>query len=297
MLERIVAAGVALEVCPGSNVALGVYPTPAEVPLRTLVDAGARIALGADDPLLFGPRLAAQYEIARAVHGFPDADLADLARSFVEVSRAPLDLRKQPARGYRRLAGERLSRRSQDTDWSGPGRSSSAGGVTPGTFSVFVCFGMSAGGRVLRLSGRLRRPAGAARGRRGAGRRCPRRWSTLRGWCGSWSASAAASDSGGAAATGVGGRTSARPASSGNGRRTWLTSVPASSPDHSRGAAARPSASATVTVTAGCAQQAPGEGRRHQLAELTHTPRRQVVPNVAPRSASEMCVPNTLNGR
>jgi hypothetical protein len=37
----------------------------------------------ADNPLLFGPRLAAQYEIARHAHGFADADLADLARMSV----------------------------------------------------------------------------------------------------------------------------------------------------------------------------------------------------------------------
>ena len=95
VLERIVRSGIGLEVCPASNVALGVYSTPADVPLRELVDAGARIALGADDPLLFGPRLLAQYEIARSVHHFPDAELASLARSSVEVSRAPLDLRKR----------------------------------------------------------------------------------------------------------------------------------------------------------------------------------------------------------
>jgi adenosine deaminase len=95
VLDRIVRSGVGLEVCPASNVALGVYPTPADVPLRRLVDAGARIALGADDPLLFGPRLLAQYEIARSVHHFSDADLASLARSSVEIARAPLDLRKR----------------------------------------------------------------------------------------------------------------------------------------------------------------------------------------------------------
>jgi len=93
LLARVVDAGIALEVCPASNVALGVYPTLAEVPLRTLVDAGARLALGADDPLLFGPRLAAQYAAAREVHGFDDGSLAALARSSVEVSRAPADVR------------------------------------------------------------------------------------------------------------------------------------------------------------------------------------------------------------
>ncbi len=95
LLDRIVQSGIGLEVCPASNVALGVYHTAADVPLRRLVDAGARIALGADDPLLFGPRLLAQYTTAREVHGFSDADIAALARSSVEVSRAPLDVRKR----------------------------------------------------------------------------------------------------------------------------------------------------------------------------------------------------------
>jgi adenosine deaminase len=94
-LDRIVAAGVALEVCPASNVALGVYPTMAEVPLRTLVDSGARIALGADDPLLFGPRLAEQYRAAREIHGLDDAALAGLASSSIEASCAPAEVKQR----------------------------------------------------------------------------------------------------------------------------------------------------------------------------------------------------------
>jgi adenosine deaminase len=95
LLDRIVRSGIGLEVCPASNVALGVYRTTADVPLRRLVDAGAQLALGADDPLLFGPRLAAQYRTARVDHGFSDAALAALARSSVEASRAPQEVRKQ----------------------------------------------------------------------------------------------------------------------------------------------------------------------------------------------------------
>ena len=95
VLERVVRDGVALELCPGSNVALGVYDAAREVPLRRLVDAGARIALGADDPLLFGNRLAAQYESARTDHDLDDAALAGLARSSILASRAPVALQKQ----------------------------------------------------------------------------------------------------------------------------------------------------------------------------------------------------------
>lgn len=88
VLDRIVAAGVALEICPASNVSLGIYPDSAQVPLRALVDAGATIALGADDPLLFGSRLVAQYATARDVLGFSDRELAELARGSIRASRA-----------------------------------------------------------------------------------------------------------------------------------------------------------------------------------------------------------------
>jgi len=88
VLARLVEDGVALEVCPTSNVSLGVYPDVGAVPLRTLVAAGATVALGADDPLIFGPRLLDQYVLARDVHGFTDTQLADLARGSIRASRA-----------------------------------------------------------------------------------------------------------------------------------------------------------------------------------------------------------------
>ncbi|GAA3057340.1 hypothetical protein GCM10020000_44930 [Streptomyces olivoverticillatus] len=95
LLRKLAERGVACEVCPSSNVALGVYDKPGDVPLRALFDAGVPIALGADDPLLFGSRLAAQYELAREHHAFTDAELAELARQSIRASRAPEDLRKR----------------------------------------------------------------------------------------------------------------------------------------------------------------------------------------------------------
>lgn len=93
LVSRLAASGVACEVCPSSNVALGVARAPRDVPLRTLVDAGVPVALGADDPLLFGCRLTAQYQLARDAHGFTDVELAALARTSVQVSAAPADVR------------------------------------------------------------------------------------------------------------------------------------------------------------------------------------------------------------
>ncbi|MEY9939944.1 adenosine deaminase [Streptacidiphilus sp. MAP5-3] len=99
LLRRLAEDRITCEVCPASNVALGVYEHPQDVPLRRLFDAGVPMALGADDPLLFGSRLAEQYELAREHHGFTDEELAELARQSIRGSLAP-----EPVQG-RLLAG------------------------------------------------------------------------------------------------------------------------------------------------------------------------------------------------
>lgn len=87
LLARIVDAGIALEVCPASNVSLGVYPDESAVPLQVLFESGAQIALAADDPLLFLSRLTDQYRIARDL-GATDRQLADMAISSINSSLA-----------------------------------------------------------------------------------------------------------------------------------------------------------------------------------------------------------------
>lgn len=113
LTQRIASAGITLEVCPASNVALGVAAKPHDVPLRTLVDAGVQVALGADDPLLFSSRLVAQYELAREVHRLPDHELAELARMSVRGSAAPAGIRARLLAGIDAwLAGGSTTARS-----------------------------------------------------------------------------------------------------------------------------------------------------------------------------------------
>lgn len=99
VLERIAAQGVTLEVCPTSNVSLGVYATLEEVPVRTLTEAGVQVSLGSDDPLLFGSRLGGQYAVLRAAQDFSDAELAELARGSIRGSNAPEDLKAKALSG------------------------------------------------------------------------------------------------------------------------------------------------------------------------------------------------------
>jgi len=95
LLATLARRRIVCEVCPASNVALGVYEKASDVPLRRLFEAGVPIALGADDPLLFGSRLVAQYEIAREDHAFSDPELAELARQSILGSVAPADAQRR----------------------------------------------------------------------------------------------------------------------------------------------------------------------------------------------------------
>ncbi|NRQ30774.1 adenosine deaminase [Nonomuraea sp. NN258] len=95
LMERLADRQICCEVCPTSNVGLGVAERAGDVPVRRLFDAGVPIALGSDDPLLFGARLLRQYELARDTYGFTDAEISELARQSIRSSTAPESVRKE----------------------------------------------------------------------------------------------------------------------------------------------------------------------------------------------------------
>jgi len=95
LLARLAVAGIACEVCPGSNVALGIFAGHEAVPVRALESAGVPVVLAADDPLLFGAGLVDQYAAVRDVHGYDRDDLARLAAASVRHSTMPLSQQQQ----------------------------------------------------------------------------------------------------------------------------------------------------------------------------------------------------------
>jgi adenosine deaminase len=70
-----------------------VYPSIAQHPLPQLLDAGVQCSLNGDDPLLFGPVLLEEYELARAEMHLDDAALANIARASIDGSGAPDELK------------------------------------------------------------------------------------------------------------------------------------------------------------------------------------------------------------
>jgi adenosine deaminase len=101
--------GIPLEVCPSSNVALGLVPSLREHPFPRLREAGLVVTLSTDIPAVIGVSLTAEYARLRDTFSYDDAELAALARASVTASFAPEPTK---ARLYREidawLAGPRL---------------------------------------------------------------------------------------------------------------------------------------------------------------------------------------------
>ncbi len=95
LIERLVEDDICLDVCPTSNVLLSVVPDLEHHPLRKLLDAGVRVSINADDPLLFGPGLLEEYTLCRNELHLSDEDLADIARSSLVASGAPYRVREK----------------------------------------------------------------------------------------------------------------------------------------------------------------------------------------------------------
>lgn len=85
LVAEVRERGIALEVCPYSNVLLGLVPSYAEHPLPRLIEAGLAVTLNTDGET----SLAGEYTSVRDTFGLEDAALAALARASVEASFAP----------------------------------------------------------------------------------------------------------------------------------------------------------------------------------------------------------------
>jgi adenosine deaminase len=93
LVEDLAARGVCLDVCPTSNIMLSVFPSLADHPLPKLIEAGVKVSVNADDPLLFGPSMLDEYELCRREFGFTDEQLAYVARCSIECSGASASLK------------------------------------------------------------------------------------------------------------------------------------------------------------------------------------------------------------
>lgn len=86
LVERLARDGIVLEVCPGSNIALGLYPDWPAHPVARLRKAGVPVTLSTDDPPFFRTTLCEEYDRLSAAFGWDDAVFAEINRTAVRAA-------------------------------------------------------------------------------------------------------------------------------------------------------------------------------------------------------------------
>lgn len=82
LLER----DIALELCPSSNIKLGIYNDINEHPLPKFLDKGIKISINSDDPPFMSTNLNREYEIVQKTFGYSDEQMKDITRMALQCA-------------------------------------------------------------------------------------------------------------------------------------------------------------------------------------------------------------------
>lgn len=85
-IARLRDTGIALEVCPSSNIALGLIKDFASHPLPKLKDLGLQLSIGSDDPPFFRSNLPTEYRRIQEAYQYSDNEMNKFTSMAIESS-------------------------------------------------------------------------------------------------------------------------------------------------------------------------------------------------------------------
>jgi len=85
-IARLKDKQIALEVCPSSNVALGLFKSLQDHPIKQLRDAGLSISINSDDPPFFRTNLAKEYRVTQETFAYTDEQMNDFTRMAINAA-------------------------------------------------------------------------------------------------------------------------------------------------------------------------------------------------------------------
>jgi adenosine deaminase len=86
LVEELAERGVVLEVCPGSNVALGIYPSFRAHPVGVLFDRGVKVTISTDDPPFFHTTMAREYDRLAQAFDWDEGVFGSIARTSLDAA-------------------------------------------------------------------------------------------------------------------------------------------------------------------------------------------------------------------
>ena len=95
LVAELLRQAIPLEVCPTSNVALGVFPNLESHPLPRLIDAGLVVTINSDDPPMFGTTLSEEFKRCADAFGFDEDTLWSLSLNALNAAILPEARRRE----------------------------------------------------------------------------------------------------------------------------------------------------------------------------------------------------------
>jgi adenosine deaminase len=95
LVEYLAEHQIPLNVCPRSNLTLGVYPDLAHHPLARLRESGVIVTVNTDDPAPIGTRLEQEWSLCADNYGWDFSDMISLARASIESSFATPEFKSE----------------------------------------------------------------------------------------------------------------------------------------------------------------------------------------------------------
>lgn len=89
-MQELKSRNIALEICPSSNIALGLFQDMSHHPLPHFIKAGMSVSLGSDDPPFFNTNLGMEYEKVQKAYGYTNAEMEIITKMAIEDSFADL---------------------------------------------------------------------------------------------------------------------------------------------------------------------------------------------------------------
>lgn len=98
LVDELAEKGVVLEVCPGSNVALGLYPGFRRHPIGPLYERGVKVTVSTDDPPFFHTTMTREFEQLHEAFDWDDGVFDRLTRTALDAAFCDADTKAEIAK-------------------------------------------------------------------------------------------------------------------------------------------------------------------------------------------------------
>lgn len=98
LVDELAERGVVLEVCPGSNIALGVFPDWRAHPIAELDRRGVKVTVSTDDPPFFHTTMEREYQMLHRAFDWDEAQFIRLNRIALDAAFCDADTKERIAK-------------------------------------------------------------------------------------------------------------------------------------------------------------------------------------------------------